>query len=1761
MTPDELIGRVAVLHLKKQLTSEPDGNVRFCIVGFGAPLTTKIAHSVTEDSDLMSELDVRIHRSLVDGQLPKGVITEETAAHWRNKPIISGKRGILFAISNNELQRVGKTVETLSRIETDRLLELHDDWISAAGLGGRKLQDREFGRLRAALGAVNRTHVARTIEVFADYVLRASEFIKQGGRVEHALDRALPALNFPCWSGDFESIPTVNMDKTVEWSKRFYYLWNRIRPLTVLENNEGEFIRDQTQKNFNEIRNDLDSKEISVIESFLGVLNLSYDRWCKEQTALVNLDWRRISAIFEGTGGSGRASLGQRTLEFFEENFPEDIDYNECDFLRRSLDPPPREPQKEAKEFFDSHSECLARDKKLYSHWERYIYRPEEYEDFIEGLVVTLQRLQNSSYNLPQSVRLKISISGETDKKLFWQEKNSDVMRYFAYQYHGINNFFDDEYVTFDFGKLNNYYLPDPPLLREKPTRKDARSLKFRMFFESGGKRVGEEAVFSWSMQTHSIQAALPQDLRRLENDTQDRVFLCTADVKRQIVSSKGQIQRVELHNVNTLHDVNNGNQGALVDPNQPDFDIYELFQKELEELKSKEVISDSSKKKLLNTMDKFAENYTKAIRDWVNTTGKGIASSYFLEQANAYGELLNSLNENANYESCHVRLWKYVLRIGIANIGNDEQAAIITPWQPLRMAELHVKLQQVAKLVTDVVKSDPEDVYRVDLFYAQRRQEVKSVYYPEVCLGIDDQSKLLVSTSVLGGYSLAELPNHDNKYLNGSTWEALDADPNIAARCFTDISERYLDLLPHEKANFSVVLFDAESKALPKALADELSGKVEQENDLRCDLLLTHTNQGRMRQIYEQQNVATASTSGSLLSSETALNFLSRLRVGFIDPDQYVKDIPNSRAVDIVFLQDVVSRKAELMWLPAPGSVNPSFLEHVPSRWSRKRPVSRGNTSSAIYLTAPAQPGPCQMYLNTLYKVLHGSESKSEDVIPALKTDFQNSSIEDLLKKTHKIGEWVVNFDGLVDRRLLKNRGIKVIRHINDRFIDRNIVVSTTSNPELLHALLRKRLGVLNLSFSQKDLSAIADKFIDRATTLSGQVVMRAARRGHYANELLGVVLSMERLRRSLKVEDKYIGWYFLDDFATWFGQKEQQIADIMAIAPYFENGEHSLRLVISEAKYVGSRGYQTHRKKSAQQLRETVERISNALDPRKNRIDKDIWLHRIGDLMLENIELFDNAPVGSWGLHKWSEGVRSGSVPIFVTGFSHVFVHDEKASVDAGIMPVAGLNHCKQIVLNCQDVRNEVYAFAGNKQGCDIPEEESDAWEKALVSKNREEQSQSKINERVYGNQQPDQGESKNQTGGGSDENEKKPDFDIGNALSSNWPLSVLKWLEDNIRDDDRTDDDHEWLGETEKKLQRALRSYNMTAEIRDSRLTPNAALVRFRGTDDLTVQKVEKRKQELLTSHGIEVINVLPAPNEIIVMVKRLNRMVLRLPDLWSKRELQEITPESNTSFLLGMCEENGKLLYLNFDGSFAGYEEHGPHVLIAGETGSGKGVLIQNLLLDICATNSPRNARIRMIDPKSGVDFPWLSRMPHLDGGLITNQEDAIKSLEELVGEMERRYRIFATAKVQKLGKYNMQVNEEKKLPRIWLFHDEIADWMLDDDYRGAVAANANRLGMKARAAGIHLVLITQRPDKEAMPVQLRANLPNRLVLKVADQRNSELVLGDSGAEKLLGRGHLAAKLSGQGKVILAQVPFADNDEVNELANLIVNSWSQ
>jgi S-DNA-T family DNA segregation ATPase FtsK/SpoIIIE len=224
-------------------------------------------------------------------------------------------------------------------------------------------------------------------------------------------------------------------------------------------------------------------------------------------------------------------------------------------------------------------------------------------------------------------------------------------------------------------------------------------------------------------------------------------------------------------------------------------------------------------------------------------------------------------------------------------------------------------------------------------------------------------------------------------------------------------------------------------------------------------------------------------------------------------------------------------------------------------------------------------------------------------------------------------------------------------------------------------------------------------------------------------------------------------------------------------------------------------------------------------------------------------------------------------------------------------------------------------------------------------------------------------------------------------------------------------------------------------------------------------------------------------------------------------------------------------------------------HAPHTLIAGSTGSGKSVLMQNIILAIAATNTPAQARITLIDPKQGVDYFQFDTLPHLRGGVIDQQDTAITTLGALVQEMDDRYAKFKAARTPNLISYNAKVLPAERLPVQWLIHDEFAEWMLVDQYRDQVASIVGRLGVKARAAGIYLVFAAQRPDANVMPMQLRANLGNRLILRVDSEGTSEIALGERGAERLLGKGHMLAKLEGSRDLCFAQVPFAEPEFID------------
>jgi len=1793
VTRNELIAKVALDLVRDHHNREREGTLRFCMVGLEASIVCSIAKAVLADPDLQGKISVKIAPLFDPGSsLPEQTRSEESITHWRHCPLPPSYRGVLFAASQKELQRNDKSIEKVTKIETDTLRSRYSSWLQSVGLTDSILSEDSRKHVIAAIQSADRTHAARTIEMFSDFVLGIAEPILAGRQtVTKAIDEALPHIRLPRKSGEFDRIPQAKRDAVNEWSKIFRRLNRRIRPLLVRENDQGDLIpAEDLNKNYKELRADCTDRECSTIKNFLDA-DVRHEHWSDAQRDLANLDWPRVSPLFHGVNKrSTPKSLGECTLEFFEQWYADILGDDE----RQILSPPfPREPSDELRQFFESYREHLAQDKQLSRAWEKFIYRnPQTYRDFLAGLVSAVHGLRSrvrDAYIDERKIVVRIRIPRNEEMR-FWTAKNSNVMRYFAFRYRGLQQLLGEN-ICLDFGRLESNYVPHivHELTRCTSRSREARSLKFEVILDPEG--ANEKLMFHWEMPVDTIATAMPTDLLFVANIEAESALLSTAHIARQPVSAKGGIQRIDLDNMNSIRDVHGTNEGWLVSPNDDSGDRSEAFLSNLNDLA--EQLGKDEANSVKTAFGCFVKEYTVAIRDWVKGSA-GISSEAIFRQAEAFGRLLESLLEHANNDRARESMWQEMLRLGVANFTGGSPAAIVTPWHPLRLLEIGVKARQASKLINKVLGASEGDVFRADLLVEQVQLDLLSIYYPEVCVTVtDDRPTLIAETATSFDYTLAEPPLR-SKRPEGD--DSMEVNPGIAAKAFGDIGGQYLKLLPHERSNFSIVLYNSESKALPSALASELASKLEKESELQCDLLLTHSDAGRIRRIYEQQNVAAGESESSVVASEATRNFLSRLRVGFLDESDLEKK-DGDRPADLVALQDVVARNAELAWKKGSHNSQLDPREHYPGRWSRRRPVSDLDSGTAVYLTCPAQPQVGQIYLNALHGFLDGDNAATEDVIPAREINLRDPRLRETFERTHKIGEWVVNFDQLVDRRMLAKNKISVIRHVRKQHLDRNIVVSTTSRPKLLQVLLNNRLAKLDpalVTGTVKD--KIMALLIDRANELSGQVVMRAARFGHYTNELIGIILSMERLRAEIGGESLPTGWFFLDDCATWFGQSEEQIADIMAIAPRSENGQPVLRVVISEAKFVRSAGHQNHARKSAKQLQETVERIRRAIDPAQNRIDRDIWLHRIGDFMIESIAPFDAATMNGMDLHQWSQKVRQDKIPIQLLGFSHVFVHDDEESVDAvGLVPLQeNVKHCFKEIIDKRGVVKALRSLATSPHDARQPDESSgERWSGAIVSSRKEvtDTSSSPENlERVVMPATPNvqdpssadrEGASRSDiasaaTNSISDSNPDSSSHDLSRSeqpateesvsakvpkeLLTRWPSRELaRWVSDGKLPGHEDADEKNWLDMTVKALQKALRGYDMTAEFIDARLTPNAARVRLRGSDDLTVPKVEKRRQELLTSHAIDVINVMAAPMEIVIMVARPNRKVLRLRDLWRQRDIPLDVPRNNSSLLLGMRESDGELLYLNVGKEFGGQQPHGPHTLIAGETGSGKGVLVQCLLLDICATNAPESARIQMIDPKSGIDFPWLRRMPHLDGDLITGQDAATLAFETLVAEMERRNKLLAAAGVTKLSHYNQKVGLADRLPRIWLFHDELADWMMIKEYRESVERNASRLGVKARAAGINLVLVTQRPDRDALPMQLRANLTNRLVLKVADKRNSVLVLDESGAERLLGRGHLAAKLSGEGKFVLAQVPFADEKEIEELSRIIESSW--
>jgi S-DNA-T family DNA segregation ATPase FtsK/SpoIIIE len=1745
MIATELIGKVASTYLRDRLGEEDGGGIaRYLLDCLTAEQTAAIAKTILSDLALSLRIDIKLPRHFVAAfGLPEEALTDERTTYFRNASC--SKEALLVANTGDDEEQSLKELANIGAQELEAQPAL---WVSIAadGLSLSEQHRKWWIKALEALLEVKQLSLDR----YADYIIAVRAEVEDGQPILSALGRALPAIQAPRDTVFFRSLNDKTAGHASKWKalytqavkKRACYLVKQTPTQTLL-------LSEDLGTAFEHVRDSIPAHCHPIIESYIAASS----GWNEQAAELARCEWESIKALFDGLKRE-RFNLGKATLEFYEEREPELLTDDEHGYLLRLRDNPRTESQEEDEQFYKRHRQELKEASSLKGRWDRFILgTPVETDDFLLGFALCLRSLFDQDIS---SSKRKMRVLSDRRTRKDFREVNVDAGLFFAARYKGLKELFGRS-VSWDVGELMNFEtLSDQWRQASKPyvnksVSRAALQLKFVVELEVQAPNGTTQAFTKqliWNYDPNAIASEFPGDWSRL---VEHPLVICT--VNREPISAKGRFQSLDLHNVRTLNPAYGQDRGSFVSTYQKARDVSTLWPASLIEARDKGWIDAKTYDELLEQFQTFCGGYADAIK---NFSEDGLSSPSLIRQAELFGSLLDAVCRKAKGDRNRLQLLKPLLEIGTISVVGGRVTAIVTPWHPLRLAAIAAKAQQVAALIKHLLTADEVLFGDPLLFFKELQLELSHPYYPEIVLGWNaTKPELLSLTDHHLDYSLHESPTVGNDG-NDDTNES----PAETSSLIVDLTKRFLSLYPHERANFSVVLYNCDSARLPYSLVDKIAELHEDEEDMRCQVILRHGSGVKLRELYEKIIESSDADVDSFVTSEATKDFMARLRIGIMVDQAPVRDPKDGPITDIVFLQDVIARHAGVEWYYEAAKPIPAAT-FIPARWSRRRPSALDDMKSVVYLCCPVQTKEGWSFLTAVTTFLKGDWDGNEErrLLPARKLDFNDPNTAGIFQEIHNLGNWVVNYDELLDRRQLVNQNVKVIRYKQCATQGRNILISSTAPLTLLRSMVLSRIRDLNLDISDADARGLAVKFIDDANEVSGDIVLRAAKRGRNASELMGVVLSRYMIRNELGA-DRSFGWYFLDDYAEWLGQQEEQIADLLALSPRQTNDGHlQLAVIISEAKYIDAASLAAKRKESQKQLRDTVRRIADALFGNPKRLDRGLWLSRFSDLMLNGIQFPANAPLD---LTTWRREVREGQCGIYLRGYSHVFVSGPAADAQecSDFVEVAESENSFQEVFSRARLRELVHHYWKGSDPLPIrrANAEQDIWKQHSYRKPTE-----RI-DIVYTERTPERATSEKHIEERTQPAE--PSADVGNeplpepapavadsdessregasSFLSPGFASLLRNYSGGERDGDA---DAEWLKGIEHACKAALQQFQLQSKLLTSVLTPNAALLKFQGSANLTVEQVLKRRSEFLTTHKLNVISVRAEPGVVAIAIARTHRRILHLPDAW--KQWSPDCQHGNQNLLIAIREEDSGLLFLS-------PRRNAPHTLIAGSTGSGKSVLMQNILLGIACTNTVEQAQIILIDPKLGVDYFAFEDLPHLQEGLIDDQDRAIQKLTALVEEMNRRYAVLRANRVANIFELHRKRDASERLPFLWVIHDEFAEWMLTPNYRDAVTDIVARLGVKARAAGISLVFAAQRPDATVMPMQLRANLGNRLVLRVDGEGTSEIALGEKGAERLLGKGHIAAKLEGEPVIVFAQVPFVDDrfltDAVTALA---------
>jgi S-DNA-T family DNA segregation ATPase FtsK/SpoIIIE len=349
-------------------------------------------------------------------------------------------------------------------------------------------------------------------------------------------------------------------------------------------------------------------------------------------------------------------------------------------------------------------------------------------------------------------------------------------------------------------------------------------------------------------------------------------------------------------------------------------------------------------------------------------------------------------------------------------------------------------------------------------------------------------------------------------------------------------------------------------------------------------------------------------------------------------------------------------------------------------------------------------------------------------------------------------------------------------------------------------------------------------------------------------------------------------------------------------------------------------------------------------------------------------------------------------------------------------------------------------------------------------------------------------------------------------------------------------------EELLENSMLIERKLLDFDVQGKVTQVHPGPIVTMYEFEPAPGVKINRVVSLSDDLALALKAQSVRVAPLPGKatIGIEVPNIQREVVSLREILSAESFKK----SGSKLTLGLGKDiSGKSIIADLSKM--------PHLLVAGATGSGKSVSINSMVISLLYKATPAAVKMLMIDPKL-LELSAYEEIPHLISPVITNPKEAAEALKKIVIEMEQRYRVLAEKAARSIETYNSQTGNEEQMPYIVVFIDELADLMFT--VANEIEDSIARLAQMGRAAGIHLILATQRPSVDVITGIIKANFPTRISFQVSSKVDSRTILDTHGAEQLLGKGDMLLMFPGA-RIIRVHGALITESEIKAVTDFV------